>query len=150
MPQSLSPILLHLVFSTKDRIGWLDDSIRPRVFAYMAEVGRQTNCEIYRVGGMSDHVHIAVQLPRTMTVADLVKKLKTTSSVWIKENGEAHDKFSWQTGYGAFSLGASQLADITAYIDRQEEHHRAKDFKEEYLGFLSKYGIDFDERFLWD
>ncbi len=128
----------------------MDDSIRPRVFAYMAEVGRQTGCEVYRVGGMPDHVHIAVQLPRTLTVSELVKKLKTTSSVWIKQYGENHDKFAWQAGYGAFSLGASQLADITGYIDRQEEHHSKKGFKEEYLEFLSKYGIDFDERFLWD
>lgn len=74
----------------------------------------------------------------------------STSSVWIKQHGENYGKFSWQAGYGAFSLGASQLADITGYIDRQDEHHRVKGYKEEVLGFLVKYGIDFDERYLWD
>lgn len=150
MPQSLSSIILHTVFSTKDRERWLDDSVRPGVFAYLAEVGREMGCEVYRVGGMPDHVHLAIRLSRTLTVADLVKKLKSTSSVWIKGHGNEHKRFSWQTGYGAFSLGASQLPDLIRYIEGQEEHHKKKTFKEEYREFLGKYGIDFDERYLWD
>jgi REP element-mobilizing transposase RayT len=150
MPQSLSSILLHIVFSTKDRQTWLDDTIRSRIFAYLAEVGRDMGCEVYRVGGMPDHVHFAVRLARTVTVADLVKKLKSTSSVWIKEHGSDHKRFSWQTGYGVFSLGASQLPDLIRYIERQEEHHKIHCFQDEFRQFLQKYGISFDERYLWD
>jgi len=150
MPQSLSSILLHIVFSTKNRQTWLDDTIRARIFAYLAEVGRDMGCEVYRVGGMPDHVHLAVRLARTVTVADLVKKLKSTSSVWIKEQGSDYKRFSWQTGYGVFSLGASQLPDLIRYIERQEEHHKIHGFQDEFRQFLQKYGISFDERYLWD
>ena len=150
MAQSLARILLHLVFSTKNREPWLDAKLRPRVFAYLAEVGREMGCEVYRVGGTADHVHMAMQLPRTLAAADFVKKVKATSSVWIKATGEHHAGFSWQAGYGAFSLGASQLADLTIYIDQQEEHHRIKGFQEEYRNFLKKYGVEYDERYVWE
>lgn len=150
MAQSLSRILLHLVFSTKNREPWLDADLRPRVFAYLAEVGRDMGCEVYRVGGTADHIHMAIQLTRTLAVADCVKKLKATSSAWIKAEGRHHAGFSWQTGYGVFSLGASQLPDLTSYIDRQEEHHRVKGFQEEYREFLKKYSVEYDERHVWD
>jgi len=99
---------------------------------------------------MPDHVHLAIQLPRTLTVADFVKKVKTTSSAWIKTQAENHSGFAWQAGYGVFSLGASQLQVLTHYIDRQEEHHRVKSFQEEYREFLGKYGVEYDERYVWD
>jgi putative transposase len=150
MSQSLSRILLHLVFSTKNREPWLTPSIRPRVFAYLAEVGRDQGCEVYRVGGVADHVHLAVQLSRTLAVADFVKKVKQTSSGWIKENGENHAGFAWQAGYGAFSLGALQLPALIEYIDGQEEHHRTRGFQDEFREFLKKYEIEYDERYVWD
>ncbi|MEO7098524.1 MAG: IS200/IS605 family transposase [Luteolibacter sp.] len=150
MSQSLARILLHIVFSTKDREPRLDAAIRPGVFAYLAEVGRDMGCEVYRVGGMPDHVHLAIQLPRTVTVSDFVRKVKATSSAWIKKQNPSHAGFSWQAGYGVFSLGASQLQVLTRYIDRQEEHHRARGFKEEYREFLAKYGVEYDERYVWD
>ncbi len=150
MPQSLSRILLHIVFSTKNREPWLDAEIRPRAFSYLAEIGRNLGCEVYRVGGAADHVHLAVLLTRTLPVADFVQKVKRTSSVWIKDHGSRHGGFSWQAGYGAFSLGISQLAALTCYIDGQEEHHRKVGFQEEYRKFLMKYGVEFDERYLWD
>ncbi len=150
MPQSLSNILLHIIFSTKNREQWLDDSIRTGTFAYLATVGRDMGCEVYRVGGMPDHVHLAIRMSRTLTVADFMQKLKTSSSVWIKEHGNDHKGFAWQTGYGVLSISASQLADLIRYIEKQEEHHKTKTFKEEYLEFLEKYGISHDERHLWD
>ena len=150
MSQSLSLILLHLVFSTKNREPWLDTNIRPRCFAYLAEVGRELGCEVYRVGGTADHIHMAIQLTRTLAVADFVKKVKATSSVWIKSEGQHHAGFAWQAGYGVFSLGTAQLTDLTNYIDRQEEHHRVKGFQEEYRGFLRKYGVPYDERYVWE
>ncbi len=150
MSQSLSRIVLHLVFSTKNREPWLDSDLRPRVFAYLSEIGREMGCEVYRVGGTADHVHMAILLARTLSVADFMKKVKATSSVWIKDHGPNHAGFSWQAGYGAFSLGVSQLPALTGYIDRQEEHHRVKGFQEEYREMLRKYGVEFDERYVWE
>lgn len=150
MAQSLSCILLHLVFSTKDREPWLDAELRPRAFAYLAVIARDMGCEVYRVGGTADHVHMAIGLTRTLSVADFMKKVKGASSVWIKDHGSGHSGFSWQAGYGAFSLGASQLDVLTRYIDGQEEHHRVRGFQEEYRSFLAKYAVEYDERYVWE
>ena len=150
MPQSLARILIHIIFSTKNREPWLTESLRPRVFAYLATLGRDQGCEVYRVGGVADHVHLAVELGRTITVADLVKTVKSLSSAWIKREGDRHAGFFWQTGYGAFSVGSSQLQTLTDYIDHQEEHHRTRSFQEEYREFLHKYAVEYDERYVWD
>lgn len=100
--------------------------------------------------GMPDHVHLAVQLGRTISVAELVKVVKQTSSGWIKREGRNHAGFAWQAGYGAFSVGASQLPDLIEYVEKQEEHHRARGFQEEYRGFLKRYAVEYDERYVWD
>jgi putative transposase len=150
MPQSLSFLLVHLVFSTKDRAGVLDATVRPALHAYLATVARGADCECYRVGGVADHVHLAVRLSRTITTAMLVEELKTSSSKWLKTQSPALTAFSWQRGYGAFSVGPSDLEILRHYIDTQEEHHRRRSFQEEYRGFLTKYGIHFDERYVWD
>ena len=150
MPQSLSFLLVHIVFSTKDREPWLDASVRPALHAYLATVARGNECECYRVGGVADHVHLAIRLSRTITMAKLVEELKTSSSKWLKSQSPALAGFAWQRGYGAFSVGPSDLESLRRYIDQQEEHHRTKTFQEEYRAFLSKYGIDHDERYVWD
>ncbi len=150
MPQSLSNILLHLVFSTKDRRPWLETGVREKTHAFLAGTVRQCGCAAYRVGGVSDHVHLAIGLSRTLAVADLVKEIKTASSKWIKGQDARLRDFSWQNGYGVFSLGMSQKETLLHYIDRQEEHHRTRTFQEEYRAFLTQYGIEFEERYLWD
>ena len=150
MPQSLSNILLHLVFSTKDRHPWLKSDIRDKTHAFLAGAVRQCDCEAYRVGGVADHVHLAIRLSRTLSVADLVKEVKTASSKWVKAQNAELQHFSWQHGYGVFSLGMSQKNALLNYIDNQEEHHRTQSFQDEYRKFLSKYGIDYDEQYLWD
>ena len=150
MPQSLARLLVHMVFSTKNREPYITPGIRPDLHAYLASVGRDLGCEVFRVGGVADHVHLAVDLSRTITVAEFVKKVKQTSSVWIKEQPGAFQKFEWQAGYGAFSLGHSQLADLIRYIEGQEEHHRIKTFQEEYREFLARYHIQANERYVWD
>ena len=150
MPQSLSQVILHIVFSTKERRPWLDPQIRPRLHAYLATVCRDCDCEAYRVGGTADHVHIAARLARTITQADLVEKIKKTSSGWIKHQAGTYAGFFWQAGYGSFSIGLSQLDDLTRYIEDQEEHHRIHTFQEEYRSLLKKYHIEFDERYAWD
>ena len=150
MPQSLSNILIHLIWSTKDRHPWLTPGIREKTHAFLAGAVRQMDCEAYRVGGVADHVHLALRLSRTLSVADLVKEVKTASSKWLKEQDPAFTGFHWQQGYGAFSLGMSQKETLLHYIDTQKEHHRTRTFQDEYREFLQKYGVDYDERHVWD
>ena len=150
MPQSLSYLLTHIVFSTKDRTPVLDATVRTALHAYLATVARNVDCEGFRVGGVADHVHLAVRLSRTLTMAKLIEELKTSSSKWLKIQSPALASFAWQRGYGAFSVGPSDLNALLHYIDTQEEHHRARTFQDEYRAFLTKYGIEYDERYVWD
>jgi putative transposase len=150
MPQSLSYLLTHIVFSTKDRAPVLDATVRPALHAYLATVARNADCECFRVGGVADHVHLAVRLSRTITMAQLIEELKTSSSKWLKTQSPALAAFAWQRGYGAFSVGPSDLNALLHYIDNQEEHHKKRSFQDEYRAFLMKYGIEFDERYVWD
>lgn len=150
MPQSLSLLIIHIVFSTKNRAPVLDATVRPALHAYLATVAQNYSGECYRVGGVADHIHLAVRLSRTITVANLVEELKTSSSKWLKTQSPDLAGFSWQRGYGAFSAGPAHLEDLLRYIDRQDEHHRDQNFQNEYLGFLKKYGIEYDEQYLWD
>lgn len=150
MPQSLSNILIHLIWSTKDRHPWLEPGTREKTHAFLAGAVRQCDCEAFRVGGVADHVHLAVRLSRTMSVADLVKEVKTASSKWMKEQDLDFAGFYWQQGYGSFSVGMSQKETLLHYIDTQEEHHRTRTFQSEYRDFLKKYGIDYNERYVWD
>jgi putative transposase len=146
VPQSLTFLLVHIVFSTKDRHPWIKDTAT--LHAYLATVARNLGCECYRVGGVADHVHLAIGLSRTITLADLVSKLKTSSSQWMKTQGS--ESFAWQRGYGAFTLGRSEFDGLMTYIDRQAEHHRKVTFQDELRTILQRYGIPHDERYLWD
>jgi putative transposase len=150
MPQSLSKVIVHLIFSTKEREPWLNREIRPRMHAYLATVCRQLGAQAHRVGGVADHVHIITTLPRTLSQAEMIEQVKKTSSKWIKSLGPEYRGFYWQRGYGAFSVSPSQLAAVFAYIDNQEEHHRVRSFQEEYRDFLERHGVQFDERYVWD
>jgi len=150
MPQSLSFLLVHIIFSTKDRAPLLGPEIRPALHAYLATVARNVDCECYRVGGVADHVHLAVRLTRTLTTAQLIEELKTSSSKWLKTQSPALAAFSWQRGYGALSVSPSGMDGLLDYIDKQEEHHRTRTFQDEYRAFLTKYGIEYDERYVWD
>ena len=150
MAQSLSKVLLHVVFSTKNREKTIPSHLRPKLHAYLAGVCRAKGSEAYRVGGTEDHVHIACTLPRTLTMAKLLEEIKKPSSIWMKQQEQGIPNFSWQAGYGIFSLGQSQLPALIQYIDNQEEHHRTRTFKEELLELLEKYGVEYDEKYLWD
>lgn len=125
-------------------------TIRPALHAYLATVARNADCECYRAGGTADHIHLAIRISRTITMANLIEILKTSSSKWIKNQSPDLAGFSWQRGYGAFSVGPSNLDDLRDYIDNQEEHHRIHTFQEEYRAFLAKYKIEYDERYVWD
>ncbi len=150
MPQSLSLVIIHLIFSTKERQPFLDPVSREATHAYLATVARNAGCECYRVGGMADHVHLAIRLSRTIAIADLVEKLKTTSSKWIKTQPSGHKAFAWQRGYGCFSIGPRDLNALRAYIDDQAKHHSTQTFEDEFRTCLDRYGIDYDEAYVWD
>jgi REP element-mobilizing transposase RayT len=118
--------------------------------AYLATTVRSLDAECYRVGGTADHVHLALRLPRTLTIAKLVEAVKANSSKWIKTHDASLQNFAWQRGYGAFSVSKTHLQPLIQYIENQEEHHRALSFQDEYRSLLEKLGIDFDERYVWD
>jgi REP element-mobilizing transposase RayT len=150
MPQSLSKVIIHVIFSTKERHPYFDPQIRKDLHAYLSEVARNADCECHRAGGVADHVHLAMRLSRTITIAQLIEKLKTTSSKWLKTQNRELSRFSWQRGYACFSVGPQQLDKLCEYIDDQEEHHRARSFKQELRSFLKKYGVKFDDAYVWD
>jgi putative transposase len=110
---------------------------------------RNLGCECFRVGGVADHVHLAIRISRTITIAQLVEELKTSSSKWLKTQSTALAAFAWQGGYGAFSIGPASLEALKRYIDTQEEHHWKRTFQQEYRRFLEPYGVDYDERYVW-
>jgi len=150
MPQSLSKVILQIVFSTNNREPWLEPDARPRMHAYLATVCRDLGAELVRVGGVADHVHIVTTLPRTVSQAEFIEQMKKTSSKWIKALDARYRGFFWQRGYGAFSVSLSQLDTVLDYVKAQQQHHRTRTFQEEYRELLRKHGIDFDERYVWD
>jgi len=150
MPQSLSKVIIHTTFSTKNREPFLDSDVRLRVHAYLATICRDLGAELLRVGGVADHVHIVTTLPRTVSQAQLVEQIKKGSSKWIKELDPRYRLFFWQRGYAAFSVSPSQLEAVLQYIEAQQEHHRTRTFQDEYRELLRKHGVDFDERYVWD
>ena len=151
MAQSLSKILLHTVFSTKERRPFLRDKPqRDELYRYLGGILTNLDCQPLIIGGVEDHVHLLFTQSRTATVADVVKELKRSSSVWLKANSPALADFAWQGGYGVFSIGQSQVDDVRTYIAGQEEHHRKISFQDEFRRLLQRYEIAFDERYVWD
>lgn len=150
MPQSFSSLVVHVVFSTKDRAPLLVQSVRKPLHAYMAGTARNLGCPCYRTGGVDDHVHLAIALSRTITIAKLVEKLKTSSSKWLKGQSPELREFAWQRGYGAFSVSPNHLEPLCRYIDNQEDHHKTLSFEDEYRDLLNKYGLNYDDRYMWD
>lgn len=151
MPQSLSCVHLHLVFSTKNREAFLrDGELRKEMHAYLGGVSKTLECPSVIVGGAEDHVHLLGRLARTLSQADWVKELKRVSSIWIKQREPALAGFAWQGGYGAFSVSASAMDKTREYIAGQMEHHKKQTFQDEYRAFLRKHDMDWDERFVWE
>lgn len=150
MAQSLANVLVHIVFSTKNRAPFIKSDIENELFPYLASIFKARRSSAHQIGGTADHVHVICSLSRTITIANLLEEVKKSSSKWIKTKGQEYSKFAWQNGYGAFSIGQSQLTIVKKYILRQKEHHIKKTFQEEFREFLQKYQIQFDERYVWD
>ena len=150
MPQSLTQLYAHLIFSTKNHAPFLHPSIRPRVHAYLATLLRDYESPYVVVGGVDDHVHILFDQGKMRSPVEFVEHVKKESSKWIKTLGDEFKQFYWQRGYGMFSVSSTHREKVEAYVQNQEEHHRTKSFQEEYREFLDRYGIEYDERYIWD
>ena len=150
MSQSLSKIIVHIIFSTKNRLACISPEIRHELYPYMATVLKNMDCPAIIIGGTSDHVHILCVLSKKLSIADLVEEVKKPTSIWLKSKGAMFGKFYWQKGYGAFSVSQSKVKTVREYINNQERHHRKMTFEEELRGFLNKHEVDFDERYIWD
>ena len=148
MPSSHLCLHYHLIFSTKERHPFIVEEWRERLHAYLGGIVRELKGIPETVGGTADHVHLLVGLRATHCLADFLRDLKAASSKWVHESIGERD-FSWQEGYGAFTVSASLRETVKNYIANQEEHHRKRTFQEEYLDLLRKSEVEFDERYLW-
>jgi len=151
MSQSLAQVYLHVVFSTKGRHPFLANAnLRNELHHFLGGVCNRLECPVLRVGGIADHVHVLCKLCRILSVGELIKELKRESSQWLKTKDGAMTDFYWQNGYGAFSVSPSHVDDLREYIDGQHDHHRRETFQDEFRRLLTKYGLEWDERYVWD
>jgi REP element-mobilizing transposase RayT len=148
MAQSLSRVVIHLIFSTKNRTPTLDDQVRRELHPYLGSVLENAGCSTIAVGGAADHVHLLFGLSRTMAIAQVVEKVKVSSAKWLKSRWPR--QFAWQGGYGVFSVGPHEIDAARAYVAAQAEHHHKASFQEELKSLLAEAGIEYDERYLWD
>ncbi|MGI8493797.1 MAG: IS200/IS605 family transposase [Pyrinomonadaceae bacterium] len=150
MPQSIVKMLAHIVFSTKNRGDLIYPEIENGLFGYIHGIVENNRAKLIIANGTTNHIHLLVSLPTKIDIPALVGDIKRDSSSWVKKQDSTLDNFYWQRGYGAFSVGQLEIEVVKRYIANQKEHHKKKDFKTEYRGFLRKYDVDFDEQYVWD
>lgn len=151
MPQSFVSLHHHLIFSTKERRPLLTPVVRPRLFEYIGGILRAEACVLEVAGGVEDHVHLLVSLDKRLSISETLRIVKASSSRWIHDTyPESLSDFAWQAGYGAFAVSHSNREKVRAYLARQAEHHRTVTFQDEFLEFLRRHEIAYDERYLWD
>ncbi len=150
MGQSLVKNYIHLVFSTKNRQPLITTSIEEELYSYLAGICNNLDCNAIKIGGYIDHVHILCMLSKKVTLIKLLEEIKSHSSKWIKTKGNEFKNFYWQDGYGAFSVNPSEIDIVIKYIEDQKIHHQTKSFQAEYIQFLKKYHVDFDEKYVWE
>lgn len=150
MPQSLAQILVHLVFSTKNRERILADDVHDDLHAYIGGIVRNHDGTLLKAGSVADHIHLLISHPRTSAPSRLVQEVKTGSSAWLKTTSSRYARFHWQGGYGIFSVSPSHRKWVESYLSHQAEHHRLVTFQDEFRRLLRKYEVPFDERYVWD
>jgi putative transposase len=148
MAHTAGNLVLHLIFSTKARQPLITPEIRSDLFAYLGGIIREMNGTALIVNGTGDHVHMLIRIRPVHAVAEIARVVKANSSRWVREKGNKH--FAWQTGYGAFSVSESNIPAVSRYIATQEEHHEKRSFQQEYVAFLKKNKVAYDERYIWD
>jgi len=150
MPQSLTQLYTHLIFSTKDRQGLINDVVREELHKYLAGTLYNLKSQSLTIGSATDHVHILFALSKNHPLCKIVEELKKSSSKWLKTKDGDLSHFAWQNGYGAFSVSPSRLDDVKTYILNQHAHHKHFDFQSEFRRLLESHHIEFDERYAWD
>ena len=150
MAQTLVSLYVHIIFSTKNRMNLITPEIEPDLFSYIGGILNNNKSKLLTANGTSDHVHLLISLSKNLGLSKLVGDIKRDSSVWIKKQDSQFNSFHWQDGYGAFSIGQSQIKTVKDYIAKQKIKHKQIDFKSEFRGFLRKYEIEYDERYVWD
>ena len=149
MAQTLTRILLHVVFSTKERRNLITSAVESELHAYLGGICRNQESPALIIGGTENHVHLLISLSKNIALSDLMMTLKKDSSKWIKTKGDMFADFHWQDGYGAFSIGESQVVAVTDYIRGQKERHKTMTFEDELVALAKRYGVAFDPRYLW-
>jgi REP element-mobilizing transposase RayT len=148
MPQTCGNLVVHLIFSTKQRLPLITSEIRADLFAYLGGIIHEMRGTAAIVNGTADHVHVLARLRPAHSPAEIVRVIKTNSSRWLHEKG--HPEFAWQAGYGAFSVSESNVDAVIRYIADQEAHHQKHSFQDEFVAFLKKNNVDYDPRYIWD
>jgi REP element-mobilizing transposase RayT len=149
MANTYTNLLYHIIFSTKNRRPIIQPSFRDELEQYITGIIQAEGCALVEIGGMPDHLHIVARFRPDRSVSEMVRLIKANSSKWVNETRGLAERFEWQTGYGAFTVSQSQLDKLRAYVRGQEEHHHVRSFQEEYLEFLERHGITYDERYVW-
>jgi REP element-mobilizing transposase RayT len=150
MAHTFTNLLTHVIFSTKDRVPCIDAELKPELLAYLGGMMREVGGKAYAINGTADHVHLLISLPPTIALSDTMRTMKANSSRWVGGKWSARKSFGWQTGYGAFSVSKSNVSEVVKYIQNQESHHRKITFQEEFIAFLKKHEIGYDERYIWE
>jgi REP element-mobilizing transposase RayT len=150
MAHTYTSQLLHCVFSTKERRSYITPDLQERLWPYLGGIARENRMKALAIGGVTDHVHLLLSLPSTLSISKAMQLIKGGSSKWVHDIFPQHQHFGWQEGYGAFSIGISDVARTVHYIETQAKHHQKYDFKAEFVGFLNKHDIEYDERYVWD
>lgn len=150
MPQSLVKNYVHIVFSTKNRVDFIDEPIESELFKYIATICKDFESTAIQIGGTDNHIHILCLLSRKIALMKLVQEVKAHSSKWIKTKGLQYEHFFWQDGYGGFSVCRSNLDKVKKYIKIQRDHHRDLDFKNEFVEMLIENKVEYNEKYLWD
>ena len=149
MGQSLVKNFIHIIFSTKNHFPFIKPPVESELHKYIGGICSGLGCTPLKVGGHKEHIHIICMLSKKIALMDLIEEIKSHSSKFMKTKGELLKKFYWQDGYGAFSVNPSEVDKVISYIENQHEHHKKRSFKDEYLAFLKKYKVDYDERYIW-
>jgi REP element-mobilizing transposase RayT len=150
MAQTITEFYFHTVFSTKNRVEFIKPEIEEELYAYIGGILNNYDSKLLFGNGTSNHSHLLLSLNKNVLIPDIVGTVKRSSSKWLKTKGGRFAKFGWQDGYSSFTVGHSQLEMVKRYIANQKEHHRKMLFEDEMRSFYRKYGIQFDERYVWD
>ncbi len=150
MPNTYSKLHAQIIFAVKGRSNFIQNDWRDEVYKYMSGIVDGKSQKLYSIGGMPDHIHLLIGYQPSISISDLVRDIKSNSSAFVNRKKVVDNKFQWQSGFGAFSYGQSQVSDVIRYIDNQQEHHKHRTFKEEYIQFLTNFKIEYNSDYLFE